>query len=219
MTHQGELFSAAPLANDILFFEKTAYNSNFSCVAGIDEAGRGPLAGPVTAAAVVLPVGLYIPGVDDSKKLSPDKREKLFEIIMAQALSVGVGIIGPAEIDLINILQATRRAMLAAVRQLTPQPDCLLIDGISTIDSTIAQKTIKKGDSLSLSIAAASIIAKVTRDRFMIEMDSEYPGYGFSGHKGYGSAAHLEAIRKLGPSPIHRLTFRGVKEFVDCTSS
>ncbi len=219
MTLQGELFSTAPLAIDTLLFEKTAYHSGSTCVAGIDEAGRGPLAGPVTAAAVILPVGLSIPGVDDSKKLSPDKREKLFEIIMTQALSVGVGIIGPAEIDLINILQATRRAMLAAVRQLTPQPDCLLIDGISTIDSTIAQKTIKKGDSLSLSIAAASIIAKVTRDRFMIEMDSEYPGYGFSGHKGYGSAAHLEAIRRLGPSPIHRLTFRGVKEYVNCTSS
>ena len=219
MTLQGELFSAAPLAIDTQLFEKTAYHSGFTCVAGIDEAGRGPLAGPVTAAAVILPVGLSIPGVDDSKKLSPDKREKLFEIIMAQALSVGVGIIDPAEIDLINILQATRRAMLAAVRQLTPQPDCLLIDGISTIDSTIAQKTIKKGDSLSLSIAAASIIAKVTRDRFMIAMDSEYPGYGFSGHKGYGSTAHLDAIRRLGPSPIHRLTFRGVKEHVDCTSS
>ena len=219
MTLQGELFSTAPLAIDTLLFEKTAYHSGFTCVAGIDEAGRGPLAGPVTAAAVILPAGLSIPGVDDSKKLSPDKREKLFEIIMLQALSVGVGIIGPAEIDRINILQATRRAMLTAVQQLSPQPDCLLIDGISTIDSTIAQKTIKKGDSLSLSIAAASIIAKVTRDRFMIEMDSEYPGYGFSGHKGYGSAVHLEAIRRLGPSPIHRLTFRGVKEYVDCTSS
>lgn len=214
MTLQGELFSTAPLAIDTLLFEKTAHHSGFTCVAGIDEAGRGPLAGPVTAAAVILPAGLSIPGVDDSKKLSPDKREKLFEIIMAQALSVGVGIIGPAEIDLINILQATRRAMLAAVRQLTPQPDCLLIDGINTIDSTITQKTIKKGDSLSLSIAAASIIAKVARDRIMIEMDSEYPGYGFSGHKGYGSAAHLDAIRRLGPSPIHRLTFRGVKEHV-----
>ena len=217
MTHQGELFSAAPLDN--LKFEKTAYGNGFTCVAGIDEAGRGPLAGPVMAAAVILPVGLSIVGVDDSKKLTSDKREKLFEIIMAQAVSVGVGIICPAEIDLINILQATRRAMLAAVQQLFPQPDCLLIDGISTIDSAVPQKTIKKGDSLSLSIAAASIIAKVTRDRHMIEMDAKYPGYGFAGHKGYGSAAHMDAIRRLGPSPIHRLTFGGVKEYVECTSS
>lgn len=219
MTFQGELFTVAPLSIDTLLFEKTAYKSGFTCVAGIDEAGRGPLAGPVTAAAVILPVGLLIPGVEDSKKLSPDKREKLFDTIMAQALSVGVGSIDPAEIDQINILQATRCAMLAAVKQLTPQPDCLLIDGISTIKSAIVQKTIKKGDSLSLSIAAASIIAKVTRDRLMIEMDSKYPGYGFSGHKGYGSATHLDAIRRLGPSPIHRLTFRGVKEYVGCTSS
>ena len=217
MTHQGELFSAAPL--DTLKFEKTAYNNGFTYVAGIDEAGRGPLAGPVMAAAVILPAGLLITGVDDSKKLNPDKREKLFEIIMAQALSVGVGFMTPADIDRINILQATRRAMLAAVQQLSPQPDYLLIDGISTIDSAVPQKTIIKGDSLSLSIAAASIIAKVTRDRLMIEMDSKYPGYGFAGHKGYGSAAHLDAIRRLGPSPIHRLTFGGVKEHVDCTFS
>lgn len=217
MTHQGELFSAAPL--DTLQFEKTVYRNGFTFVAGIDEAGRGPLAGPVMAAAVILPVGLSINGVDDSKKLTPDKREKLFEIIMAQALSVGVGIMSPAEIDRINILQATRRAMLAAVQQLSPQPDYLLIDGISSIDSAVPQKTIKKGDSLSLSIAAASIIAKVTRDRLMIEMDSKYPGYGFAGHKGYGSAAHMDAIRRLGPSPIHRLTFGGVKEYVDCTFS
>lgn len=217
MTDQGELFSAAPL--DTLMFEKTAYSNGHTHVAGIDEAGRGPLAGPVMAAAVILPAGLSIIGVDDSKKLTPDKREKMFEIIMAQALSVGIGIITPTEIDRINILQATRRAMLAAVQQLSPQPDYLLIDGISTIDSAVSQKTIKKGDSLSLSIAAASIIAKVTRDRFMIEMDTKYPGYGFAGHKGYGSAAHMEAIRVLGPSPIHRLTFGGVKEHVDCTFS
>ncbi len=217
MKHQGELFAALPL--DTLMFEKTAYINGFTNVAGIDEAGRGPLAGPVMAAAVILPAGLMIDGVDDSKKLTPDKRDKLFDIIMSQALSVGVGISEPAEIDRINILQATRSAMLNAVLQLSPPPDYLLIDGISTIDSTIPQKTIKKGDSLSLSIAAASIIAKVTRDRLMIEMDSKYPRYGFAGHKGYGSAAHLAAIKKLGPSPIHRLTFGGVKEYVDCSSS
>jgi ribonuclease HII len=212
MTHQGVLFSGAPL--DTMRYEKIAYHSGYALVAGIDEAGRGPLAGPVMAAAVILPAGLSISGVDDSKKLSPAMREKLFDIIMARALSVGVGIIGPAEIDRINILQATRSAMLAAVHQLTPQPDYLLIDGISTISTEIPQKTIKKGDSLSLSIAAASIIAKVTRDRFMVEMDTTYPGYGFAGHKGYGSAAHMEAIRVLGPSPIHRQTFGGVKEYI-----
>lgn len=217
MPHQGELFSAAPLDN--LSFEKSAYTNGFFHVAGIDEAGRGPLAGPVMAAAVILPVGVTIIGVDDSKKLTPDKREKLFDIIMAQALSVGVGIMTPADIDRINILQATRCAMLAAVLNLSQPPDYLLIDGISTIDSMIPQKTIKKGDSLSLSIAAASIIAKVTRDRVMIEMDVKYPGYGFAGHKGYGSAAHMDAIKRLGPSPIHRLTFGGVKEHVPCTCS
>lgn len=217
MAHQGELFSAEPL--DTLKFEKNAYSNGFFYVAGIDEAGRGPLAGPVMAAAVILPVGLSIKGVDDSKKLSPDKREKLFDIIMTQALSVGVGVIDPAEIDRVNILQATRRAMLSAVEQLSPLPDYLLIDGISKIDSDVPQLTIKKGDSLSLSIAAASIIAKVTRDRFMIKMDSTYPGYGFAGHKGYGSASHMEAIRRIGPSPIHRLTFGGVKEHVACTFS
>lgn len=217
MKHQGNLFSAALI--DTLMFEKTAISNGYKNVAGIDEAGRGPLAGPVMAAAVILPAGLTIIGVDDSKKLTPYKREKLFDIIMAQALTVGVGIISPAEIDRINILQATRRAMLSAVQQLSPQPDYLLIDGISAIDSSVPQKTIKKGDSLSLSIAAASIIAKVTRDRLMIEMDAKYPGYGFAGHKGYGSAVHMESIRKLGPSPIHRMTFGGVKEYVDCIFS
>jgi ribonuclease HII len=217
MVHQGELFSTA--YHDTLRFEKSAYSAGFKYVAGIDEAGRGPLAGPVIAAAVILPIELILPGVDDSKKLNPAKREKLFNLIMDQAISVGIGIVSAAEIDQINILQATRRAMLAAVQLLSPKPDCLLIDGISTIDTSIFQKTIIKGDSLSLSIAAASIIAKVTRDRQMIEMDAKYPGYGFAGHKGYGSAAHMSAIRMLGPSPIHRLTFGGVKEYVDCTSS
>ena len=212
MTLQGELFSAAP--PDTLSFEKKARNDGYCYVAGIDEAGRGPLAGPVMAAAVILPVGLTIIGVDDSKKLTPDKRDKLFDIIMAQALSVGVGVMTPADIDRINILQATRCAMLAAVLNLSQPPDYLLIDGISAIDSSIPQKTIIKGDSLSLSIAAASIIAKVTRDREMIAMDATYPGYGFAGHKGYGSAAHMDAIKRLGPSPIHRLTFGGVKEHV-----
>jgi len=207
---QTELFSSSP--PDLLTFERLAHSSGFQLVAGIDEAGRGPLAGPVVAAAVILPAGLRIKGVNDSKKLSPDTRERLFDAIMSQALSVGIGM-GSAElIDRINILQATRQAMLEAVSQLALQPDYILIDGISTINSPIPQKTIKKGDSLSLSIAAASIIAKVTRDRLMRELDKVHPGYGFSGHKGYGSALHMEAIRRLGPSPVHRLSFGGVKE-------
>lgn len=216
MKKQGELFSQSTVDN--LALEKMATMQGYLRVAGVDEAGRGPLAGSVTAAAVILPEGLRIPGVDDSKKLSPQKREHMFDLIMAQALSVGIGIVGPEVIDDINILQATRQAMLDAVQQLSPKPDFILIDGITTINSTIPQKTVKKGDSLSLSIAAASIIAKVTRDRMMIEMDILYPGYGFSAHKGYGSAGHLEAIRILGPSPIHRLTFGGVKEHVKCPS-
>lgn len=214
---QTDLFSSSAI--DLLHFEKQARAQGFHLVAGIDEAGRGPLAGPVVAAAVILPAGLLIKGVNDSKKLSPDTRERLFDAIMSQALSVGIGMGSPELIDSINILQATRHAMLTAVLQLAPQPDYILIDGISTISSPIPQKTVKKGDSLSISIAAASIIAKVTRDRLMRELDAVHPGYGFSGHKGYGSASHLEAIRRLGPSPVHRLTFGGVKEHVSCSCS
>jgi ribonuclease HII len=218
MSEQFQLFSE-PTVTDMLLIEETAYRNGFTRIAGIDEAGRGPLAGPVSAAAVILPAGLNIEGVTDSKKLTPAKRELLYDAIMSQALAVGIGIVSPAEIDQINILQATRLAMRKAVEQLMPQADFLLIDGITTINSNLPQKTVKKGDSLSLSIAAASIIAKVTRDRIMIKMDKLYPGYGFSGHKGYGSQSHLLAIKTLGPSPIHRITFGGVKEFVSCSRS
>lgn len=207
---QNSLFPPPPL--DLLAFEKQVRSSGYQSVAGVDEAGRGPLAGSVVAAAVILPEGLELAEVNDSKKLSETTRERLFDIIMQKALSVGIGFGSHQLVDKINILQATRHAMLEAVSKLSHQPDYILIDGITTIASTIPQKTIKKGDSLSLSIAAASIIAKVTRDRMMVEMDAEYPGYGFAAHKGYGSAAHLEAIRRLGPCPIHRLTFGGVKE-------
>lgn len=217
MARQDNLFDQLPTGT--LAYEKIARSQGFLRIAGVDEVGRGPLAGPVMAAAVILPPGMQIPGIDDSKKLSPLKREILFDVITAEALAIGTGTVEPEIIDSINILQATRLAMLNAVRQLSPPPDFLLIDGITPINTTISQKTVKKGDSLSLSIAAASIIAKVTRDRLMTEMDRLYPGYGFAGHKGYGSALHLEAIRKLGPSPIHRLTFGGVKEHVQCPSS
>ena len=213
---QAELFEQVV---DTLAFEQRARSRGYRLIAGIDEAGRGALAGPVVAAAVILPVGVRIDGVDDSKKLSPEKRERLFDVIMSQALRVGVGMAGHRVIDRINILQATRLAMQEAVGKLSPQPDYLLIDGITTIASPLPQKTITKGDSLSLSIAAASIIAKVSRDRLMRELDQKYPGYGFAGHKGYGSSDHLEAIRRLGPSPVHRLTFGGVKEHVACPSS
>lgn len=214
---QSELFTSTPV--DLLAFERHARSRGYRWIAGIDEAGRGPLAGPVVAAAVILPPGHLIKEVNDSKKLSPDKRERLFDDIMNQALSIGIGTGSPELIDRINILQATRHAMLEAILQLIPPPDFILIDGISTIDSPIPQKTIKKGDSLSISIAAASIIAKVTRDRLMRDLDVLHPGYGFAGHKGYGSALHMEAIRFLGPSPVHRLTFGGVKEHVVCPSS
>jgi len=207
-----ELFEQLPA--DMHEFESLARRQGFLVIAGVDEAGRGPLAGPVVAAAVILPEGHSIAGVDDSKKLTEAKRNILFDVIMKQAVSVGVGISDSQTVDRINILQATLRAMESAVENLAPQPDCLLIDGISKTALQLQQKTIKKGDSLSQSIAAASIIAKVTRDRIMADYDKEYPGYGFAGHKGYGSAAHMAAIAALGPTPIHRLTFRGVREHV-----
>lgn len=202
---------------NMLEFEALARRQGFRVIAGVDEAGRGPLAGPVVAAAVILPEGHVIGGVNDSKKLGEAKRSSLFEVIMNEAVSVGIGISDAATIDRINILQATLRAMESAVANLSPPPDCLLIDGISKTALHLHQKTIKKGDSLSLSIAAASIIAKVTRDRLMEGYDREYPGYGLAGHKGYGSASHMAAIAALGPSPIHRLTFRGVREHVPVT--
>jgi len=198
----------------MLQFEVLVRRQGFRTIAGVDEAGRGPLAGPVVAAAVVLPEGWIIPGVDDSKKLAEAMRNRLYDRIMNEAVSVGVGISDNQTIDRINILQATLRAMESAVQELSIHPDCLLIDGISKISLNIHQKTIKKGDSLSQSIAAASIIAKVTRDRIMEEFDRRYPEYGFAGHKGYGSASHLAAIAEFSPCPIHRLTFRGVREHI-----
>ncbi|QOX79451.1 ribonuclease HII [Trichlorobacter lovleyi] len=203
------LFELPP--HDLYHFERQARANGYMFVAGIDEAGRGPLAGPVVAAAVILNPEAPVEGVNDSKKLTEQRRERLFELIMARALAVGVGQVDAATIDQINILQATRRAMLAAVQALSASPDLLLIDGITTIASPLPQQTIKQGDSRSASIAAASIIAKVTRDRMMSAYDELYPDYGFLRHKGYGSAAHLAALRQHGPCPIHRMTFAGVK--------
>jgi len=201
--------------HDLYRFERFARSQGYHQVAGVDEAGRGPLAGPVVAAAVVLRPDHPIDGVNDSKKLTERQRERLFDQIMAEALAVGIGSASPADIDRINILQATRQAMLEAVQHLSPQPDILLIDGITTIASPLQQQTIKRGDSRSASIAAASIIAKVSRDRLMLDYDQRYPQYGFARHKGYGSAAHLAALRQHGPCPIHRLSFGGVRELVN----
>ena len=184
-----------------------------SAVAGIDEAGRGCLAGPVVAAAVILPEGAVIPGLADSKVLSPTRRDGLAAEIGAVALAWGLGVVWPPEIDRINILQATFLAMERAMQQLSPQPELALIDGNRTKDFGLPVRTIVKGDSLSASIAAASILAKVTRDRLMEEYDAQYPQYGFAVHKGYGTKRHYEALREFGPSPIHRKTF--LKKFYE----
>jgi ribonuclease HII len=166
----------------------------------------------VVAAAVILPDRFDLPGLNDSKQLSERQRERLFPLIRAQALAVGLGIVDADEIDRINILQATLQAMLLAVGRLRVGADYLLIDGITPLPTQLPQRTLKQGDSRSLSIAAASVIAKVVRDRMMVGYDRRHPGYGLAGHKGYGSAAHLAAIARLGPSPLHRRTFRGVRE-------
>lgn len=179
----------------------------FDLVCGVDEAGRGPLAGPVCAAAVILPKGLVIPGLNDSKKLSDKRRRELFPIIQQEAVSFGIAFASQEEIDEINILQATFLAMRRAMEQLNPQPEFALIDGNRETDFGVPCKTVIKGDSLSANIAAASVLAKVTRDNWMMEAAEKYPGYGFEIHKGYGTKAHYAALEKLGPCPIHRRSF------------
>ncbi len=186
--------------------------SAYSAICGIDEAGRGPLAGPVVAGAVILPKEARIMYINDSKKLSEKRREELFDVIMEAAVGVGVGIVDAARIDEINILQATYEAMRQAVNKLEPQPDILLNDAVTIPELTMKQVPIIKGDAKSISIACASVIAKVTRDRMMYEYDSLYPEYGFAKHKGYGTAQHIAAIKEFGASPIHRLTF--IKNFI-----
>ncbi len=196
---------------NMLAFEKEY--SMYSNICGIDEAGRGPLAGPVVAAAVILPKDARLLYVNDSKQLSEKKREELYDVIMREAVSVGVGIASPERIDEINILQADYEAMRDAVSQLTPRPDLLLNDAVIIPQLTMKQISIIKGDAKSLSIASASIIAKVTRDRLMYEYDKMYPEYGFASNKGYGSKAHIAAIKEHGACPIHRKTF--IKNFIE----
>lgn len=187
--------------------ENSLYSNGVKVICGVDEAGRGPLAGPVCAAAVILPSGLEIPGLTDSKKLTDKKRRELFPIIKEQAIAYGVGLASHEEVDEINILQATYLAMERALAQLTVRPDIALIDGNRAKDFGLPVRTVVKGDSLSMNIAAASILAKVTRDDLMLEMAKEYPEYSFEVHKGYGTKAHYEALRQHGASPIHRKTF------------
>ena len=187
--------------------EDSFFNKGVVTICGVDEAGRGPLAGPVCAAAVILPANLEIPGLTDSKKLSDKRRRELYPVIMEQAISYGIGLASHEEIDEINILQATFLAMERALAQLKVKPDLALIDGNRQKDFGVPVQTVVKGDSLSASIAAASVLAKVTRDDIMLSMAEEHPGYGFEIHKGYGTKAHYEALRQLGASPIHRMTF------------
>ncbi len=182
--------------------------SRFDFIAGCDEAGRGPLAGPVVAAAVILPKNFYHPEIDDSKKLSPLKREELFKIIQKSAVSFSFGIVPVEIIDKVNILQATKMAMFEAINRLTPQPEIVLIDALKIDTLSIAQYPIIKGDSLSINIASASILAKVKRDSIMLAYHGQYPMYGFDKHKGYPTLSHRECIKKYGPCPIHRKTFK-----------
>ena len=192
---------------DLWKFEHAAFAEGFSVVCGVDEAGRGPLAGPVCAAAVILPPDIQIEGLNDSKKLTDKKRRELFDVITAQAVSYAVAFCDEKVIDEINILQATFRAMRRAVESLGVRPELALVDGNRAADFGMPVRTIVKGDSLSASIAAASILAKVSRDRLMEQYDGTYPQYGFAVHKGYGTQRHYDALREFGPCPIHRMSF------------
>ena len=206
---------ALPMERDLWDYETKAREKGYRLVAGADEAGRGPLAGPVVAAAVVLPPDAILQGLDDSKKLSPAKREELFPKIQTQAIAYGVAVVNPEVIDEINILQAALLAMKQAVEMFPSDPDLLLIDGNQKIDSSIEQWTIVKGDAKSFSISAASVLAKVTRDHIMEDYHHLYPQYEFARHKGYGTRLHRDLIAEHGPCPIHRSTFKGVAEYLN----
>lgn len=192
---------------DLWEIENAVAEEGFAPVCGVDEAGRGPLAGPVCAAAVVLPRGLVIPGLNDSKKLTERRREALYDVITAQALAYGVAFASEREIDELNILQATYLAMNRAIAAMGTAPALALIDGNRNGGIAVPSRCVVGGDGKCASIAAASVLAKVTRDRYMLELDARYPGYGFAQHKGYGTAAHYAALREKGPSEVHRRTF------------
>ncbi|HFU3822060.1 TPA: ribonuclease HII [Streptococcus suis] len=197
----------------MLFYEKALYENGVELIAGIDEVGRGPLAGPVVAAAVILPKGCKIRYLNDSKKIPKSKHEAIYNEIIEHAVAVGVGVKDAAVIDQVNIYEATKLAMLEALGQLVQEPEHLLIDAMK-LDTSIPQTSIIKGDANSLSIAAASIVAKVTRDKMMVDYDKEFSGYGFAKNAGYGTSEHLEGLNKLGITPIHRKTFEPIKSMV-----
>ena len=198
----------------MLAYEKELYTQGIQLIAGVDEVGRGPLAGPVVAAAVILPKGCKIPGLNDSKKIPKSKHKEIYEAVLQNAVAIGIGIKDNQVIDQVNIYEATKLAMMEAIGQLEPQPQHLLIDAMR-LDLPIPQTSIIKGDANSLSIAAASIVAKVTRDQMMEEFDCEYPGYDFTQNAGYGTANHLAGLHKLGVTPIHRRSFEPVKSMCE----
>ncbi len=206
--------------HDTSYLERTARKRGFKYIAGVDEAGRGPLAGPVVAAAVILPETVSITGIDDSKRLTPAKRARLYELIRSEAVALGVGIASHEEIDRFNILQATFMAMRRAVERLDPEPDYILVDGLQTIPGiSISQLAIPRGDQISVTISAASIIAKVERDTIMDRYHDEFPVYNFRANKGYSTVEHRRALKRYGHCRIHRKTFRGIKESVSLKRS
>lgn len=198
----------------MLAYEKELYAQGVQLIAGVDEVGRGPLAGPVVAAAVILPENCKIPGLNDSKKIPKSKHQAIYQAVLNQALSIGIGVKDNRIIDQVNIYEATKLAMLEAIQELEPQPQHLLIDAMK-LDLPISQTSIIKGDANSLSIAAASIVAKVTRDQMMTAYDQDYPGYDFAQNAGYGTSKHLEGLEKQGVSPIHRRSFEPIKSMTD----
>ena len=198
----------------MLAYEKELYTQGIQLIAGVDEVGRGPLAGPVVAAAVILPENCKIPGLNDSKKIPKSKHKEIYEAVLQNAIAIGIGVKDNQVIDQVNIYEATKLAMMEAIGQLDPQPQHLLIDAMK-LDLPISQTSIIKGDANSLSIAAASIVAKVTRDQMMEEFDREYPGYDFAQNAGYGTAKHLAGLDKLGVTPIHRRSFEPVKSMCE----
>lgn len=203
------------MKSDLLKYERELYKDNITLIAGVDEAGRGPLAGPVVAAAVILPKNYHLEGLNDSKQLTEKRREEYFKILNKEALSIGVGIVSAKEIDEINILEASRKAMYIALSNLNITPEYILSDAMSLNDIDIPSMPIIHGDALSLSIAAASVIAKVTRDHIMYELDEKYPEYNFKKHKGYPTKEHMELLKKYGVMEEYRMSYRPVKKVVE----